>query len=301
MDFKQLESFIAIARFKSFSKAAHYLYITQPTISSHIINLEKELKATLLNRSNKKISLTQAGEILYDYAINMVNLKENVKFKLGEFKGRIIGNIELACSTVPEQYIMPSIMQQFNSLYPDVTFTMMHYDSSQVLEGILNGEIDFGVVGTKINHNQLKYIELLKDEIVLVTPYSEPYISMEDSLDLKSVVKEKFIFREKGSGTRTLIESAFNNLGLSIDDLSVVAYIENTQAIKQCIRNGLGVSFLSKRTVEDEVNFNLLKTFKIEELLLHRSFYLVYHKHRSPSPLEIAFQKYICSYFPNKK
>ncbi|SDK22389.1 selenium metabolism-associated LysR family transcriptional regulator [Natronincola ferrireducens] len=297
MDFKQLESFIAIARFKSFSKAADYLFLTQPTISSHIINLEKQLNTTLINRINKKISLTKAGEILYDYAINIINLKESAKFKLGEFKGKIMGNIELACSSIPEQYIVPDIIYQFNILYPDVTFTMSRYDSKQVVEGILHGEVDFGIVGVELPHSQLKYIELTQDEIVLVTPHHEPYSSLEPEVDIKAILEERFIMREKGSGTRSLLENTLKKYDKGIKDLNIIAYIESTEAIKQCIRKGLGVSFLSNRAVEGEVNHGLLKTFKIKDLEMNRNFYLVYHKYRSPSPLEMAFHKMVFEYF----
>ncbi|SNS86093.1 DNA-binding transcriptional regulator, LysR family [Anaerovirgula multivorans] len=298
MDLKQLESFVAIAKFKSFSKAADYLFLTQPTISSHIINLEKNLNTTLINRTNKKISLTKAGEILYDYAVNIINLKENAKFKLGEFKGKIIGNIEIASSTIPEQYIIPDIISEFHKIYPDVTFNMMHYDSKQVVEGIISGDVDFGIVGAKIPHSQLKYIELVNDEIVLVTPCDEPYTSFAPVISLKTILQENFIFREKGSGTRTLLESRLKkDFDIDIGDLKIVAYIENTEAIKQCILKGLGISFLSKRAVAREVQLNLVKTFKVEKLELKRSFYLVSHKYRSPSPLEIAFRKLVHQYF----
>lgn len=298
MDLKQLESFVAIAKFKSFSKAANSLYLTQPTISSHIINLEKELNTTLINRSNKKISLTKAGEILYDYAVNIIHLRENAKFKLGEFKGKIVGTIEIASSTIPEQYIIPDILYKFHQIYPDVTFSMLHYDSEQVVEGILCGDIDFGIVGVEIPNKQLTYTKLVDDEIVFVTPFREPYSSYPSTIYLKDILQENFILREKGSGTRTLLETALReNLDIDIEDLKIVAYIENTEAIKQCILKGLGVSFLSKPAVESEVRMNLLKTFKVKELELNRNFYLVSHKYRALSPLEAAFQDFIHQYF----
>ncbi|ABR49277.1 transcriptional regulator, LysR family [Alkaliphilus metalliredigens QYMF] len=297
MDFRQLESFIAISKFKSFSKAADSLYLTQPTISSHIANLETELNTILIDRSNKKISLTKAGIILFDYALNMINIRDIAKFKLGEFKGKIVGNIELASSTIPEQYIIPELISVFHDSYPDVTFSVRHYDSAQVVEGILKGEIDFGMVGAKLPNNQLHYIELLTDEVVLAMPYDHPYGDPSIPLDLKKLLEENFIFREKGSGTRALLEQGLNQFKLDTSDLKIVAYIENTEAIKQCIRRGLGLSFLSKKAVKDEVAHGLLRARAIPELKLHRNFYFVYHKHRSPSPLEIEFQKFVCQYY----
>ncbi len=297
MDFRQLESFIAIAKFKSFSKAANYLYLTQPTISSHILNLEKELNTILINRSNKKISLTKAGEIFYDYAINIINLRETARFKLGEFKGKIIGNVEIASSTIPEQYIIPELISEFGKIYPDVTFTVLHYDSAQVVKGILNGDVDFGIVGAKINQKQLKYVELTSDELVLVTPYTEDYLNQDVYINLEDLLNEKFILREQGSGTRNIIEQAFKEHNVDIKQLQTIAYVENTESIKQCIRKSLGVSILSKRAIEDEVKYNLLSYKKIKNINLNRKFYFVYHSQRSPSPLEIEFQKFVCDYF----
>lgn len=297
MDFRQLESFVAIAKFKSFSKAADYLFITQPTISSHILNLEKELNTVLINRSNKKISLTKAGEVLYDYAINIINLRERACFKLGEFKGKIVGNIEIAASTIPEQYIIPNLICEFNKLYPDVTFTILHYDSTQVVEGIINGDIDFGIVGAKIQHNQLKYIDLINDELVVVTPYDETLADKNAEILLSDLLDKKLILREKGSGTRKLLENTLREHNIDINKLQVVAYVENTEAIKQCIRRGLGVSILSKRAIEDEIRYKLLNYVKIKDLDFKRNFYFVYHSQRSPSPLEMEFQQFVCKYF----
>lgn len=299
MDFRQLEVFLAIVKFKSFSKAAEHLYLTQPTVSNHLFNLERDLDTVLINRSrsNKDISLTKAGELLYDYAVNIVNLRENAKFKLGEFKGKIVGNIEIASSTVPGQYIIPEIICEFNKIYPDVTFTICHYDSSQVVKGIISGDIDFGIVGAKISHNQLKYVNLMDDELVVVTPYNYFDKNKNAKITLEDLLKEKLILREKGSGTRKIIEKNLKQKNIEINKLQVVAYIESTEAIKQCIKKGLGISILSKHVIENEVKYKLLDYMDISNIELKRSFYFVYHSQRLPSPLELEFKKFVCNYF----
>ncbi|KAB3532864.1 LysR family transcriptional regulator [Alkaliphilus pronyensis] len=297
MDFRQLETFVAVAKFKSFSKAAEQLFLTQPTVSSHISNLEKELNTILINRTNRNISLTKAGDILYDYALNIINLKDGAVFKLSEYKGKIVGNIEIASSTIPEQYILPELFSGFNKKFPDVTFKMLHYDSQQVVEGIIQNEIDFGIVGAELPHSQLNYVELLSDELVVVTPSAPPYDSFESSISLEHLMDKSFIFREKGSGTRKLVEQNLQQHNVDINSLNVVAYIENTESIKQCIRRGLGISFLSKKSIVDELQLGVLKAFKINNLSLKRKFYFVYHKHRNPSPLETEFQSFVLKYF----
>lgn len=301
MDFRQLESLVAIAKFKSFSKAADYLYLTQPTISSHISNLETELDTVLINRFNKNISLTKAGDLLYDYAIDIINLRENAKFKLGEFKGKIVGNLEIASSSIPEQYILPDVLYNFNKIYPDVTFNMTHYDSTKIVEGVINGSIDFGIVGDKIPNNQLKYVKLIDDELVVIVPYREDYDSNGGLVKLEDILYKNFIFREKGSGTRNIFENALKDHDLNSKNLNVIAYIENTEAIKQCVSRGLGVSILSIRAIEKEIKYKTLGYAKIKDLKLKRNFYFVYHSQRSPSPLEIEFQNFVFDYFSTNK
>lgn len=113
MDFRQLETFIEVANLKSFSRAAEKLYITQPTVTNHIQNLEKELGTLLINRSGKNISLTEAGSLLYEYAINIINTCEMAKFDLASYKGRIQGHINIYSSSVPRKHILPNIMVSF--------------------------------------------------------------------------------------------------------------------------------------------------------------------------------------------
>lgn len=124
MDFKQLETFVTIAKLKSFSKAAEHLFLTQPTISNHIQNLEKELKTILINRTNKNISLTQAGELLYKHAIDILNKKESAIFSLNQFKGKIEGILEISASTIPEQYYLPDLLIEFSKKYPEVKYNL---------------------------------------------------------------------------------------------------------------------------------------------------------------------------------
>ncbi len=110
MDFKQLESFVMLAKLRNFSKAAEKLYLTQPTISNHINNLERDLDTLLFNRSNKKVSLTQAGEILLNHALSILNERDQALFSLGQFQGEIIGTLEIASSSIPERYLLTELL-----------------------------------------------------------------------------------------------------------------------------------------------------------------------------------------------
>ncbi|SMP64977.1 selenium metabolism-associated LysR family transcriptional regulator [Anoxynatronum buryatiense] len=293
MDFKQLETFCAIAKYKSYSKAAEHLFLTQPTLSSHIINLEKELKTTLVNRSSKQISLTPAGQILYQYAVDLLSLKTNAQFKLDEYRGTFVGQVEIAASTIPEQYVLPELLCQFHQEYPDVTLSMHHLPSEKIIEGVLSEEYNLGIVGSRSTHNHLAFHELVTDELALITPASEKYRRFSETLTWSDLISLPYIFREQGSGTRKRFETALKRSHHTLKDLRVVAYIENTEVIKTCIRKGMGVSILSRRAVEQELMEGLFYAFDIPDLELHRHFYLVHHKYRSLSPLEVRFRDFL--------
>jgi LysR family transcriptional regulator, transcriptional activator of the cysJI operon len=293
VDFKQLETFVAIAKYKSYSKAAEHLFLTQPTLSSHIINLEKELKTTLLNRSSKQISLTPAGEILYEYAVNLLSMKTSAQFKLNEYRGTFVGQVEIAASTIPEQYILPEFLCQFHQVYPEVILTMSHLPSEKIIEGVLSEEYNLGIVGSRSTHNHLSFHELLADELALVTPASSQYKHLLKNPSWESLIKLPYIFREQGSGTRKKFEAAVKKSKHSIRELKIVAYIENTEVIKTCILNGMGVSILSRRAIEKELAEERFYAVRVPELELDRNFYLVHHKYRSLSPMEIRFKDFL--------
>lgn len=297
MDFRQLETFVEVANLKSFSRAAEKLYITQPTVTNHIQNLERELGTLLINRSGKNISLTEAGSLLYEYAINILNSCEMAKFDLAVYKGRIQGHINIYSSSVPRKYILPNIIVSFLEKYPDVTFTISDEDSKNVINSIIDGDTDFGIVGAKYLNNNLDYIELMEDKLLVITPNNSQFNrSNFSSLDIKDIKNQKVLLREEGSGTRRLLEDKLNEIDMDIDDFEIIAYVEDTETIKQLVHLGAGISFLSERTVIDDIKLNKYKVFYLNELDLNRKFYFVYHNKRQLSPLNETFKNFVLDY-----
>ncbi|MBP3930964.1 MAG: LysR family transcriptional regulator, partial [Peptostreptococcaceae bacterium] len=160
MDLKQLEIFVAVAKYQSFSKAAKELFLTQPTISAHIQNLEKELGTILVNRNNKIITLTKPGEILFEHSIYILNNCKRAIYDIKEYEGKIEGAIDIACSSIPETYVLPDFLKSFFNEYPDVKFNISHYDSKYAISEILNERVSFGLVGSIPNNDQVEYIDL---------------------------------------------------------------------------------------------------------------------------------------------
>lgn len=292
MDFKQLESFVTIAKLKSFSRAADKLFLTQPTISNHIHLLEKELGTILFNRTNKNISLTEAGEILYEYAISILNKKEHAYFSLNEFKGKIEGILDISSSSIPELYYLTDLISKFSLKYPGVKYSLMKYDTRQVFDKIISGDIDFGIVGSMRDTNNLEYIEIMEDDIVLVGPTSGPLASQGD-LNFEDLTNIPFVVREDGSGTRAAVVEYLNKHNIQFDQLNIIAEIENEETIKKLVQLGLGYTFMSHLSIERELQDGSLRLISVNSETISRKFYFVYHKKRVLSPLSETFKNFI--------
>jgi DNA-binding transcriptional LysR family regulator len=297
MDIKQLESFITVVNEKSFSRAAEKLFMTQPTITNHIQNLENELETTLLNRTNKNISLTDSGKILFEHAVNIINIKETVQYELNKLKGKIEGHLAICSSSIPSQYILPPIMKSFTDEFPGVTFSINQKNSLHVIEEIMSGHINYGIVGGKYDYASLEYIDFFDDHLVLAAPSPKKYLGDPyTTLDFSTLATEKFLVREEGSSTRRLIENGLKQLHKKVSHLNAISYVEDNETIKQLVSLNVGISFISEIAIKKEIALNLITPYLVKDMPLNRKFYFVYHKNRYLSPLDQAFRDYIIQY-----
>ncbi len=297
MDFRHLESFAAVAKTRSFSKAADLLFLTQPTISNHVNHLEGEMNTLLINRSNKRISLTPAGEMLLRHVLVILNERDQAMFDLEQYKGEITGTLDIASSSTPERYMLTDLLCSFSARYPNVRFNLMRLDSRQVLDKLHSGEIDFGIVGTRSDaKSQLVYHEIGDDEVILIGP-AEGSLSRIRELAASELSRHRLILRETGSGTRSTVESKLQELGLHPNQLQLAATMENTETIKDAVAKGMGLAFVSARAAEQDIAEGRLRRIPITDLTISRSFYFVYHKHMLLSPLSEKFRQFILESF----
>lgn len=297
MDLKQLEVFVAVVKHQSFSKASRELFLTQPTVSAHIQNLENELETVLVNRSNKTITLTESGKILYEHAIYILNNCKKAIYDIKEYSGKIEGLIDIACSSIPETYLLPGFMKSFSNTYPDVKFSISHYDSRFAISEILDERISFGFVGSKISNPQIKYVNLIDDNLVLITPPDLEIENVNGEIDVSALYDFNFIMRKEGSGTRDLIFKTLKKAGFSTAKLNILAHVESNESIKEMVRQGLGVSFISRISAEEYINSGKLKSYKIKGIDFSRKFYFIYSKKKTFTPLENKFLNELCEYF----
>ena len=285
MNLRQLEAFVEVAEAGSFSKAAKILFLTQPTISAHISTLEKELNTRLFVRNTKEVSLSDNGKLLYQYARQIIDLESKIQEVFLEEKPNNIKCITIAASTVPAQYILPEIMGRFSEKYPQEQFKIMETDSAGVVEKVVSHEADLGFTGTVLEKKYCEYIPFYKDELVLIMPNQERYrriLETEKTLDW--LRQESFLMREEGSGTRNEAEKLLKKAGIEVDQLNIMASIENSEVIKRSVRNGVGISIISKLAVKEELASGQILGIPIGSKKSGRNLYLTYNKNIQLAP-----------------
>lgn len=297
MEFRQLEAFVNSVRYKSFSKAADATFLTQPTISAHINNLENELGIILLNRTSREISLTKQGEVFYPYAIDMLHTRSKALFSVQKMSETVEGVLDVYVSSIPGQYYLPQLMGEFHKMYPEVRFYVDQSDSKTVMDNILNQKGEIGLTGYKMN-NSLVYEPVFMDEMVLLVPDTERYAGWPNgsSVQFKDFEHETFILREDGSGTKKEMEKAEINGVAVFKNVNVIARMNNMEAIKQAVSGGLGISILSRMAAEGSDTRHRVKYLKIEGLERKRTFYMVYSKNICLSPVAEAFRNMVIEY-----
>jgi DNA-binding transcriptional LysR family regulator len=292
MDLRRLEVFAKVAEFGSFSRAADALFLTQPTISEHIRALEGEVGVTLLDRLGRGTIPTPAGRVLLDYARRMLKLAEEARQAIDHFQGRMSGTLVVGGSTIPGEYVLPALIGQFKGKYPDIVITLRVGASRQVSEWVDEGHVEVGVVGARPASRSLAARELMRDELVVVVPAGHAWATRK-TVALADVRSERLIVREPGSGSREALERALHDAGTALDAFPVAGEIGSTQAVKQAVRAGVGITIMSRRAVEDECHAGLVHCVKIRDLRVARSFYLLTHRERTRSPLAEAFVAFV--------
>ena len=284
LDIHQLEIFTKVAELKSFSKAARAIYLTQPTVSQHISSLENYLGTKLFDRLGKEVALTKAGEILYRYAKQITALRGEAQQALDHFLGKKTGHLILGASTIPGEYILPPLLGQFKTAYPSIKITLRIGDTEEIVTELLGGTIELGVIGAKITHTRIKYSPFVEDELIVVVPKGHRWWQRK-SIDVQELADEPFIMREEGSGTRISMEKRLHKLGVSSNDLKIIAEVGSTTAVKQAIKANLGISLISERAVEEEIRLKVLKKIPIKKVNFKRTFFIIRDKKRTASPL----------------
>ena len=294
MNFRQLEVFVSIVKFHSFSKAAEELYLTQPTVSAHISALEEEMGVQLIVRSTKAVYPSAAGAVLYEYANNLLMMRDRTYYAMKNYPEMLTSTLEIAASTVPAEYILPKLIHDFSQQYPQVLFSMQETDSGQVIRRVLTDEVMLGFTGTTMDDDKCQFQEIAKDRLVIVTPCTEEYQHYpKDAFPEDALRTAPFLQRMLGSGTRKESDAYLINCGVNPADLHTVAYFDSIESIKRAIEQGMGIAIMSEISVLDMEQQKKVLVFRNENPFMHRRLYCVYRKERQLSPTAELFVKYL--------
>ena len=290
MDIHKLRVFTSVFKNRSFSKASEALHLTQPTISNHIKALEDEFACKLFDRMGRTIIPTKEAEVLYSQSAEIIEKADALKEALGQLKKETTGELVIGASTIPGVYLMPRIMTEFQKKFPAISFQILIADSGGIIDSISTHELPLGIVGAKLGNDQIDYTPFVEDELIVV---SAPLKTEKSSMTLKELVALPMVFREEGSGTRREVEKFLESEGISFDHMKIAGIFGSTDAVKQAVKAGLGVSILSKFSVADELEHKLLEEIKLTDIHMKRNFYIVTHKKRTLTRLYDLFLKHI--------
>jgi DNA-binding transcriptional LysR family regulator len=298
MDMRRLEVFCKVVELKSFTKAGEALLLAQPTVSEHLRTLEDMLGEKLVDRLGREVLPTPAGKIFYQYARNILQMREEAIQALSQFKGNLAGRLLLGASTIPGTYILPRLVGSFKSAHPAIQITLQIADTAQIVEDVLAGNIEAGVVGSKWNDRRLVMEEVFQDQLVLAVVPEHPW-ARKGRITVEDLPGEPFIHRERGSGTRMAMSRILEDHGFDPARLTAVAEMGSTEAVRQGIKARIGAAILSREAVADDIQQGSLVAVEIEGIVFLRPLYLIQRKNRQMSPIGEAFLLHVRSAVKN--
>ena len=278
---------------RSFSRASEELFLSQPTVSDHIKTLEEGLECRLFDRLGRTIIPTKEAEVLYDYALEIIEKADNIKDSISRLRKEVGGELRIGASTIPGTYLIPTVMAEFRKKHPSVSFRIIISDSREIVEKVLGHEVLVGIVGAKLSDEQLNYTPFAEDELIVV---AAPSFMKEDSVPVRSLERYPAVWREEGSGTRQEAEKILEGKGVSPEKLKVSCTFGSTDAVKQAAKAGLGYTIVSRSSVTDELKYHALKEIKLIDVEMKRQFYLVTHKKRTLPLAYNIFFKFLSGY-----
>jgi DNA-binding transcriptional LysR family regulator len=286
---KRMRVFLAVAESGSFSRAARQLSLSQSVVSFHIHGLEEELGVRLFRRQGRSISLTREGEVLYREGRRLAQSVRQLEDRFAAESEAIAQRISLAGDALTCAFTLPWTLAGFRQDNPDVVYSYEHLDEEELLDRLLSGELDVALVGHPVKHRKLKAQACFRDEIILVVrPGSAP-----KRIKPERLRELPLIWSTNDRGLELLLSRELAGAGIALKDLNVFMEVENLPILKTFVRAGVGVAFLPRLAVADEIGFGLLAETKVRGLKLERTNYIVHRKERRPREVVTKFLDFV--------
>lgn len=287
----RLRVFRAVAELLSFRRAGEELYLTQPAVTHQIRVLEEELGVSLFDRTGKNIALTPAGAVLLDYVRKIDKLLVEADHALAAQRGAVAGELRLGVSTTIGQYVLPRMLREFRRVNPEVRLLVQTGNTQQIVSALWEKRIALGLIEGPARRTDVREEPFFDDELVLVVPASHEWADS-STISIEQLADTPLLMREKGSGTRRVIEQALEKAGLKLKKLNIAMELDSTESIKSAVEAGLGIGFASRWATYKEAELGTLRLVEIRGLRVLRKFALVYPAGPPPSGAAGAFRRF---------
>jgi len=295
MEDHKLKVFCTVAETKSFSKASEIIHLTQPAVSLLVQAIEEIYEIKLFDRASNTVTLTPAGEMLYKYAKEILNLYAAAEKNIGEITGFVKGSIRVGASSTIGNYLLPGVIADFRKTYPKIKVHLLVGNTKRVVELLNAGNIDIGLVEGDVARQKMVVDKLVTDELALIVPPLHP-LAKKRNISIFEITKEPFIFREEGSGTRQVIEKYLGKYSITPQNMMISMVLGSTEAIKESVENGMGIAIVSRWAVRKEIKYGTLKPLSFKEEKMLRDFSLIFQKKAISSHAVDEFLSYLKAY-----
>lgn len=285
---RQLQTFEAVARLGSVTRAAEEMHVSQPTVSKQMKQLQEEIGLPLLDQIGKKLFLTEAGQELYQTCSEWISTWGRLEQKMADLKGMKQGRLRIAAVTTTK-YFMPRILGPFCQTYPGIDVSLEVLNRTRVLERLQQNEDDLYIMGVPPDDASVVAQAFLENQLVIIAPASHA-LAQQSKISLQTLAQEPFVLREQGSGTRLLIERLFRESGLN---LNVRMELGSNEAIKQAVAGGLGISLISRSTLHGGPISSEIALLDVVDFPIKRHWYVLHHRDKKASVVTKTFIEYL--------
>jgi DNA-binding transcriptional LysR family regulator len=289
--FHQLRIFRTVAECRGYTKAANTLHLSQPAVSMQVKQLEQQVDMPLLEQIGKKLFLTEAGEVMYQCAMEVERTFEETSELIAQLQGIQRGQLKLSVATTASYFVV-NMLKRFSGLYPQISISLDVTNRHSLLEQLVNNERDLIIMGEPPTDMDLHAQPFMDNPLIMISS-PEHAFTKRKNMKVSDTEGQTFVIREKGSGTRAAIERFFEKAGVSIQSSFEMT---SNEAIKQAVQAGLGLGIVSSHTVELELKTGNLVELKVKDFPIMRKWYLVSLGGKRLSPVASLFESFIMDY-----
>lgn len=275
---RRLQVFHTVAKVMSFTKAAETLHMTQPAVTFQVKQLEDFFNTRLFDRTHNKITLTDAGRVVYEFSDNILELYEKMNSQVRDLTGEVSGSLVIGASTTIAEYMLPCLLGAFKKQFKDVNIRLQVGNTDAIVSMVENNMIDLGLVEAPVNNKNLEVEVCRIDEMQVICPIDHP-LAKRSEVSIEDVRKYPFINREEGSGSRSVIDAYVREQGLSMSDFNIVMELGAPEAVKMAVEADVGLAIVSRTTLMKELKLGTLKALPLNPPL-RRPFSHVRQKHK---------------------